>query len=134
METNLFMSGSTETLIPKSPARQRRDSLLYSAKNNMIQPNEFFGSIQTPDDNESTDSVSRAMSIDFGPSGPPENLDQAFFQTEEEEIVFDPMLNIYKPDFATRMRLYLKPQDGSLSIMLILLMTDTVLSITYICA
>ena len=32
------------------------------------------------------------------------------------------------------MRLYLKPKDGSLSLMLILLMVDTVLAITYIIA
>lgn len=32
------------------------------------------------------------------------------------------------------MRLYLKPKDGSLSLMLILLMADTVLAITYITA
>ncbi len=32
------------------------------------------------------------------------------------------------------MRLYLKPKDGSLSLMLILLMSDTVLAITYIVA
>ena len=44
------------------------------------------------------------------------------------------MLNIYKPDFATRMRLYLKPRDGSLSIMFILLITDTFLSLAYIWA
>lgn len=36
--------------------------------------------------------------------------------------------------FHTRMNLYLKPKNGSLSLMLILLMADTVLSITYITA
>mmetsp|Transcript_12839 Transcript_12839/g.15250 ORF Transcript_12839/g.15250 Transcript_12839/m.15250 type:complete len:102 (+) Transcript_12839:292-597(+) len=44
------------------------------------------------------------------------------------------MINMYAPDFVTRMRLYLKPQEGSLTIMFALLVTDTLLSITYICA
>ena len=42
------------------------------------------------------------------------------------------MLNIAHPDFETRMRLYLKPKNGSVSLMLILLLGDTVLAITYL--
>lgn len=122
----------TELLICKSPAQQRANRELLSAtKNNMMQPNQFFGGLQTPDETES-ETDSRTNSIEF--SQPP-NLDQAFFQTdEEEEYGFDPMLNIYKPNFETRMRLYLKPQDDSIIIMFTLLIADTVLSITYICA
>ena len=44
------------------------------------------------------------------------------------------MINMYKPDLMTRMRLYLKPKDGSLTIMFALLITDAILAITYICA
>ena len=44
------------------------------------------------------------------------------------------MINMKKPDFETRMRLYLKPQNGSLVVMFSLLITDFILSITYISA
>jgi len=44
------------------------------------------------------------------------------------------MLNMNTAAFHTRMNLYLKPKNGSLSLMLILLMVDTILSITYITA
>ena len=42
------------------------------------------------------------------------------------------MLNVAEPDFTTRLRLYLKPDNGNLKMHLLLLMSDTVLAITYI--
>ena len=54
-----------------------------------------------------------------------------------EEMVedgFDPMLNIVNPDFQTRMRLYLKPRDSGICKMLLALIIDTMLAISYICA
>jgi hypothetical protein len=71
-------------------------------------------------------------SLDFAPM--PNDAEQSLISDDNDEDEFDPMLNIQIPDFYTRMRLYLKPKDGSLSLMLILLMADTVLAIIYITA
>ena len=58
-------------------------------------------------------------------------MQNGFFDDEDGAEEFDPMLNIATPDFQTRMRLYLKPKNGSISLMLVLLLADTVLAITY---
>ena len=42
------------------------------------------------------------------------------------------MFNIVYPDLETRLKLYLKPSDGSTGTMLFLLLVDTALSIFYI--
>ena len=47
---------------------------------------------------------------------------------------FETMLNIVTPDFETRIRLYLKPKDGSIKTMMFLLITDTILALSYIWA
>ena len=56
-----------------------------------------------------------------------------FVGDEESEEVFDPMMNVYHPSFVTRMRMYLKPKDGSISLQFLLLITDTILAVIYIC-
>lgn len=56
-----------------------------------------------------------------------------FVGDEESEEVFDPMLNLVQPGFVTRMRMYLKPKDGSISLQFLLLITDTILAFLYIC-
>ena len=101
-----------------------------------MEPNEFFGGGL----NESgaaygglDDGESLVRSVDFGPNNYPASLDHGFVAEEySEEEAFDPMLNIAEPDFTTRLRLYLKPDKGNLKMHLLLLLSDTVLAITYI--
>ena len=50
------------------------------------------------------------------------------------EEIFDPMMNIEQPGFVTRMRMYLKPHDGSISLQFLLLVSDTILALIYITA
>ena len=53
---------------------------------------------------------------------------------DDDNEVFDPMLNIVFPAFTTRVRLYLKPKNSSVSCMTVLLILDTCLSLSYIWA
>ena len=50
----------------------------------------------------------------------------------EEEVVFSPMFNLMKPDLEVRMRLYLKPNRGSILLQLCLVLLDTILACAYI--
>ena len=71
-------------------------------------------------------------SVDFGPNYPG-SLDHGFVAEEQsDEEIFDPMLNVATPDLTTRLRLYLKPDNGNLKMHFLLLISDTVLAITYI--
>ena len=53
---------------------------------------------------------------------------------DENGEVFAPMINIVYPAFTTRVKLYLKPKDASISTMTILLILDACLAQAYIWA
>ena len=57
-----------------------------------------------------------------------------FAGDEDSEEIFDPMLNLVEPGFVTRMRMYLKPRDGSISLQFLLITSDTILALIYISA
>ena len=99
-----------------------------------MEPNEFFNHI-----NESASSGGgddeRGVSLDFIPQNNYPGSDHGFMaEYEEEEDVFDPMVNILRPSFTTRVRLYLKPVGRNPVLLLLLLLLDTSLSITYFSA
>ena len=95
-----------------------------------MEPNDFFGGI-----NEDEKGTDRSMSLEFILNGerPPHYSNS---QQLDDEIDEDgrPMLNIANPDFATRLRMYLKPKESNLYLEFAMLMTDTILAITYIAA
>ena len=93
-----------------------------------MEPNDFFSDHNiagTDEDPHDDDGTPRAVSFDF-------DLNPGL--SEDDNEVFDPMLNIVTPAFTTRIRMYLKPKDGSIGTMMFLLITDTILALSYIWA
>ena len=82
------------------------------------------------DEQQSTQSIDLPQSNYGGAS----SLNNGFVAEDEssDESIFDPMLNARVPNFITRMRLYLKPNDGSISIQFLALCADAILACTYI--
>ena len=95
----------------------------------MIEPNDFFGGGLNESRAHASDD-SRSASLDFDIE--PVSLDHGFIADVEEEVVFSPMFNLMKPDLETRMRLYLKPNRGSIPLQLSLVIFDTVLACAYL--
>ena len=95
----------------------------------MIEPNDFFGGGLNESMAKGSDH-SRTSSLDF--DGEPASLSQGFIHEVEEEVVFDPMFNIVKPDLEVRLRLYLKPNRGSIPLQLFLVILDALLAIAYL--
>ena len=95
------MSHTTESLVPKSPARSVRSSGPKTPRRDIkIQPNEFFsgGLNESRDQHDEED---RNLSIEFlnNPGQDPEYMRDGFFDDEDGAEEFDPMLNIATPDF-----------------------------------
>ena len=99
--------------VPASPKKSR---------DNALEPNDFFDGGKH---DEEVDGVPRAVSFDF-------DLNPG--SSADDNEAFDPMLNIVHPAFTTRIKLYLKPKDASVSTMMFLLILDTVLALSYIWA
>ena len=95
----------------------------------MIEPNDFFGGGLNDSMAKASDD-SRNTSLDF--DSEPVSLDHGFIAEVEEEVVFDPMLNLIRPDLHVRMRLYLKPNRGSIPLQLCLVILDTLLACAYL--
>ena len=106
-----------------------------------MEPNDFFGGgfAGISEGSLLDDAVSESMRsrqpsfFDQSTTNPPETHD-GFGGDEYDPDIFDPLLNIAEPGFITRMRLYLKPRNGSISIEFILLISDTVLAEIYLIA
>ena len=79
------------------------------------------------EEDDSDEEEVKEVEIEFGPDS---DKDAGFYVGEEDEFI--PMFNIVFPDFETRLKLYLKPTNGSTGILLFLLLLDTALSIFYI--
>ena len=95
----------------------------------MIEPNDFFGG--GLNESMAKDSIdSHTASLDF--DAEPISLDHGFIAEVEEEVVFDPMFNLVTPDLEVRMRLYLKPNRGSIPFQLCLVLLDTILACAYL--
>ena len=95
----------------------------------MIEPNDFFGGGLNESRAQASDD-SRSASLDFDVE--PLSLENGFIADVEEEVVFSPMFNLMKPDLEVRMRLYLKPNRGSILFQLSLILLDTLLAIAYL--
>ena len=103
-----------------------------------MEPNDFFGgginesSLLSGMEHDDNDTRSRVHSFNETNNHLRSMSEQ--YADEESEEVFDPMLNVVKPNFVTRMRMYLNPHDGSISLQFLLLVSDTILALIYITA
>lgn len=126
---------------PKSPNLSQiraRDQFRSINRDNQMEPNDFFGGGFTGTNESSLldDAVSdsrQSRNLSFAETTNT-NYQESSEHEEDSEDIFDPMLNLKEPGFITRMRLYLKPKDGSVSMQFLLLIADTVLALIYITA
>ena len=116
----------------KSPVMQRaREQFRSISIDNKMEPNDFFGG----GINESSllddcceeggfERSSRNYSFAADTSTNQHNLYRCMSSDnvgyvggdEDSEELFDPIMNSAQPGFVTRMRMYLKPHDGSISL------------------
>ena len=135
----------------KSPVMQRaREQFRSISIDNKMEPNDFFGGginesslLDDCCEEGACERSSRNYSFAADTSTNQHHLYRCMSSDnvggyvggdDDSEELFDPIMNSAQPGFVTRMRMYLKPHDGSISLQFLLLVSDTILALIYICA